>query len=120
MPETIKNPADAHKPQIDFDLWSDLAKNDPEAFEAKRKEHLKKALMKIPAEKRERARCLQWKIDQVRDRAETPMAACVKISEMMWDSLVGRGGLSDALKQISSEKPEPLQRAKILSFSSTQ
>ena len=120
MPETNKKPANVHKPQIDFDLWADLAKTDSKAFEAKRSEYLEKALLKIPTAKRERARCLQWKIDQVRNQADTPMSACVKISEMMWDSLVGRGGLSDALKQISTEKPEPLPQAKILSFSATQ
>jgi hypothetical protein len=35
-----------------------------------------------------------------RRRARTPMAACLRLSAMMWDSLLGNHGLKDALDSL--------------------
>ncbi len=105
---------DARTPLIDFDQWAKLAKSDPEAFEAQREKAIEDMIGLLPAHRQQRMRCLQWKIDQVRNRAGTPLAACIRISEMMWDSLTGSGGLRDVLGQLSQESVQPLPRAPVL------
>jgi hypothetical protein len=70
----------------DFDEWVDLAKNNPEEFEAKRVKKIEAFLSKVPEEKLQRLRGLQWQIDQTRKLARTPMASCIAISNMMWES----------------------------------
>ncbi len=107
---------DAHKPFIDFDDWAELAQSDPAAFEARRQQAIDALIERMPAHKRQRMRCLQWKIDQVRNRASSPMAACIKLSEMMWDSLTGPGGLKEALDRLGDDHSAPLPNADILTF----
>jgi hypothetical protein len=75
-------------------------------------------ILSMPEHKRQRMRCLQWKVDQVRNQCKTPMAACIKLSEMMWDSLVGPGGLKDALERLGAEPPAPLPKARVVKFPS--
>ena len=99
---------------VDFDQWADLAKTDPDAFEARRAEAIEAMIQRMPDEKQQRMRCLQWKIDQVRNQASNPMAACIKISEMMWDSLVGPGGLKDALERVGYGDFTPPPKAPVL------
>lgn len=71
----------------DFDEMVTLALSNPEAFEEVRRQHIESFLNTVPQEKRQRLAGLQWKIDQIRNLANTPMAACIKISNMMRDSL---------------------------------
>ncbi len=111
---------ESHKPLIDFDDWAELAQSDPAAFEARREQAIEALIGRMPEHKQQRMRCLQWKIDQVRDRAGSPMAACIKLSEMMWDSLTGPGGLKDALDRMSDENPAPLPNADILTFEASR
>ena len=49
-----------------------------------------------------RLEALQWKVDQVRARAGTPLMACIRISEMMWDRAVGAGGLLSAVEHLAN------------------
>ncbi len=116
MPELQQVNTNNDKPRVDFDQWAELAKSDPEAFEARRAEVIEDMISRMPPHKQHRMRCLQWKIDQVRAQCKTPMAACIKLSEMMWDSLVGPGGLKDALERLSMDEPQPLPRARVLEF----
>ncbi len=81
----------------DFEQLSELARTDPAAFEAKRRELIDAALARVPAERRDRMRSFQWRLDQVRTRAPTPLSACMTLSRMMWDSVAGENGLLDAL-----------------------
>lgn len=116
MSQTKTTSRQPGKPLIEFDQWAALAKSDTEAFEAKRAETIEKMIQRMPEHKQQRMRCLQWKIDQVRRRSGTPMAACIKISEMMWDSLVGTGGLRDALKQLGENQAAQRPAARVLDF----
>jgi hypothetical protein len=102
------------KTLVDFDQWAELAKTDPEAFEARRSEVIEDMISRLPEHKQQRMRCLQWKIDLVRSQASNPMAACIKLSEMMWDSLVGPGGLREALERVGERNFTPPPRAKVL------
>ncbi len=88
--------SDAQQP-FDFDHWSQLAAKDPEAFEADRQKMIEQAINEAPGHHRNRLRGLQWKLDQVRRLAHTPMAAAIEMNELMWKQLIGDGGLLDAL-----------------------
>jgi len=116
MPQFQTEQAKTHDPLVDFDQFTELAKSDPEAFEAKRAEVIEQVIQSMPAHKQHRMRCLQWKIDQVRKQAGNPMAACIKLSEMMWDSLVGPGGLREVLERIGDGNFEPPPKASVLEF----
>ena len=112
--------------EFDFDEWSSLAKSDPAAFEEKRLELIEEFLRELPAHDQQRLRGLQFRIDMERRRARTPMAACLKLSAMMWDSLLGSRGLKNALDSLmhaaTSATPQsapalpPVRAAQILPF----
>ncbi len=114
MPELQTEQANTHKSLVNFDQWSELARTDPEAFEQKRAEFIEQTIQRMPAHRQQRMRCLQWKIDRVRHQAANPMAACIKLSEMMWDSLVGPSGLREVLERLGESNFEPLPKAEVL------
>jgi len=75
--------------------------------------------MKAPADKQQRLRCLQWKLDQIRDLASTPMAACLQINRLLWEHIVSERGLLHCLQRLQSgERPgdSDSATAKILQF----
>lgn len=110
---------------FDFDEWLELSKRDPESFESRRLQEIEELISSAPEDKQHRLRCLQWKIDRVRDKMTTPMAACVAISDMMWDSLDKLNQLYHDCEAVTKRKNgkqviAPLPEAKILEFSSRQ
>ena len=73
---------------FDFDAWMALAKEDPEAFERRRREMIDAYLDSLPEEaSRDRLQRLQWRVDRERERARTPMDAAVRLYDMMWESV---------------------------------
>ena len=97
--------------EIDFDTWSEMARTDPETFELMRLATIETAIENSSESNRQRLRCLQWRIDQERRLARTPMAACLRISRMMWRTVLGPGGLNDRfgeLQGLFSEHPDQL------------
>ena len=106
-------------PQFDFNAWSELAARDPEAFERRRSEVIEDFIRRAPEDRQERLRRLQWRIDRTRERAGNPVAACVRLSQMMWDSLAGDGGLLEALDELRGvPRPprRPPRRADVVAF----
>jgi hypothetical protein len=71
-----------------FDVMLDLARNDPAQLEALR-ETLTSAVIAGAAsdDHRRRLKGLQFRIEMERRRAATPLAATIRISEMMTQSL---------------------------------
>jgi hypothetical protein len=108
--------------EMDFKKWSDLAKNDPESFEAMRQAAIEEVIQGAPASQQSRLRGLQWRIDQERRRAANPLAACMRISSMMWNALVGSGGLLENMRELTLDSDAPIQpkrqqaKGKILEF----
>ena len=82
-------------------------------------EVIEQMIQRLPEERQQRLRCLQWKIDRVREQASNPMAACIKLSEMMWDSLCGPGGLREVLERVGEHNFEPPAKAEVLEFRPT-
>ncbi|MFO7602938.1 MAG: DUF3135 domain-containing protein [Gammaproteobacteria bacterium] len=72
--------------KLDFDHWLELAKADPDSFETMRRQIIDAAIGRFAESRQLHLRRVQWRIDQVRKRSRTPMAACIAISNMMWDS----------------------------------
>ncbi len=70
----------------DFDELAKMAKEDPEALEALRLSACEELIQSAPQQYQRKLRGLQFRIDMERRKAKTPMAACIKISEMMHDS----------------------------------
>ena len=116
MAEPQIEQANTRKPHVDFDSWSELAQYDPQAFESRRTELIDQTIQRMPVNRQHRMRCLQWKIDQVRAQASNPLSACIKLSEMMWDSLTGPGGLCEALERLGSGNFEPPPKGRVMDF----
>jgi hypothetical protein len=89
-------------PSSDFDTWMSLAQTDPVAFEERRSRLIEEFIERTPADQQRRLRGLQFKVDMERRRARTPMAACLRISDMMWQAVVGEGGLRDTLNSLGA------------------
>ena len=92
---------DTQQPSLDFDKMARLANKDPAAFEQLRQEMLETAINQAAPSSQQRLRGLQWQIDQHRQTAGSPMAACLQISRMMWDQVLEDGGLLDNLELLT-------------------
>lgn len=82
-----------------FDEWAALAKSDPQAFETQRRQVIDRAIRAAPAARQQQLRRIQWKLDQIRSTSRTPMAACLRMNRLLWESLSGENGLLASLQQ---------------------
>ena len=87
-----------------MELWKDS----PETFDSLRLKRINAYIESVPERNRERLRCLQWKIERMRERATNPLAATIAISEMMWSSFNDLGTQYRELADFV-EGREPLQ-----------
>ena len=103
---------------FDFDLWSKMAQEEPEKFELMRQQLIDDLIAQAPEHFKPRMIGLQWQVDQLRKQASNPMAACLRISQKMWNNVVGENGLLNALQEprkiLSTLEKAPV--GKILSF----
>ena len=95
-------------PDFNFNEWSDLAKADPEEFERRRLQAIEETILAMPKTKQQRIRGLQWRIDQERKLCKSPIAACIKLSSMMWDTVVGEHGLLQSVKCLENPSESTL------------
>ena len=71
-----------------FDVLVDMARNDPQSLENLRRRLTSKVIESASTdEQRRRLEGLQFRVDMERQRARSPLAATIKISEMMCHSL---------------------------------
>ena len=87
---------------FDFDEMALLARVDPDAFEQQRRRMLNDVIEQASPELQRRMHGLQWQIDQVRASADNPISACLRISRMMWDSVLEEDGLLENLQRLQS------------------
>ncbi len=87
---------------FDFEDWAELAAADMEAFERAREAAVQRIIEQSPPAMRQRLRGLQWRIDQVRRQSTSPVGACVRLSQMMWETLLGPDGLVDHIERLDS------------------
>lgn len=70
----------------DFDTLVHLAKTNPDELEQLRIRLCNDLIERAPEASRRRLRGIQFQIDMERRKADNPMAACIRISQMMHDS----------------------------------
>ncbi|MEJ2620335.1 MAG: DUF3135 domain-containing protein [Candidatus Thiodiazotropha sp.] len=86
---------------LDFDHLLKLAERDPVKFEAVRQKTIDTYIATLPDERQLHMRRLQWRLDQER-RNRSPLSACMRISGLMWENMVGPGGMLSYLRGIDS------------------
>lgn len=93
-----------------FDEWVSLAATDFPAFETQRSRVIEAAIRQAPARNQQRLRCLQWKLDQIRNTARTPMVACLRMNRMLWEAVAGDTGLLASLQYATAGGKHPATR----------
>lgn len=102
MPESSQQTA------FDFDHWAALARENPDEFEARRCALIEDAIQRAPERAHLRLRRMQWKLDAIRDTAGSPLGACIRMHELMWDRVAGEGGLLQVLQGLHGDAPGEL------------
>lgn len=83
--------------RFDFDHWMKLAEENPEVFEQKRQDKIQAFIKEVPKQRQQRLIGLQWRIDTEIKLANNPVDACLKIHQMMMDSVFETDGLLNTL-----------------------
>lgn len=91
----------------DWQRWVELYRDDPEEFERQRRAAIEALIAGQPVSIQRRSRQLQWRIDAVRRRAPNNLAACIRIYDMMIDSVYGPGGLLDVINDYGRQRIRP-------------
>ena len=86
--------------EYDFDMWTQLAQDDPEEFERQRRIVIETAINTAPATMHQRLRGLQWRIDVEIERSNNPVESCVKINRMMMEKVYSKGGLLESFDRL--------------------
>lgn len=87
--------------KLDFDEMSRMAKDSPESLEAWLKAEVDQLISGAPEDHQPRLKGLQFTIDMERKKSSNPMAACIKISQMMHESF---GKLREFIISIESQQ----------------
>jgi hypothetical protein len=91
--------------EFDFDAWAKLASEDPEAFEKQREATLRATIAAAPESHRQRLERLQFRLDLERQRAATPLGACVRLNSLMWAGFHRLRRELNAVPRASSQQP---------------
>jgi len=98
-----------------FEKLSKLFQDDPEEFEKYRQMVIEEFINNLPEDRQQRARGLQFRIDNEMRKIKNPLARAAKMNSMMVDSLMElQGVFKVALGQ--AEIPEEPERADVLPF----
>lgn len=98
-----------------FDKLSKLFQDDPEEFEKYRQMVIEEFIRKLPEERQQRARGLQFRIDNEMRKIKNPLARAAKMNSMMIESLMELDGLFKVALG-GAELPEPTEKADVLPF----
>lgn len=96
----------------DHDSLSQLAKEDPQAFEDLRQQLVGELIERAPEALKPRLEGLQFRIDAIRRRSGSSLGATVKIYQLMWQSFMQ---LRNELMTFR-EPAAPRQSAQVLNF----
>ena len=98
---------------FDFEAWATLAREQPEEFERRREQEIRKVIDARP-DLQHRLEGLQFRIDAERKLARTPLKACLRISTLMWNSFYDLkdqlDGLAAGAGDTESPAPVPTHR----------
>ena len=101
-----------------FDVLVDMARNDPQRLEKLRRSLTEGVIASANTEQqRKRLAGLQFRVDLERERARSPLAATIKISEMMAQSLAAlHRSMVTPLTTEPQQTQTPGRNAKVLAF----
>jgi len=85
--------------RFDFDEWLRLAQDDPEAFERRRREVVEALIAQAPQSRQARLKGLQFRIDLERRKADSPLAAALRLQQMLAAQL---HELAEALERLGA------------------
>lgn len=71
-----------------FEVLAQLARDDPNAYEALRREAIESVIDGVAEEKRPRLRGLQFRIDSERRLSHSALGTAVRVYELMWKSFL--------------------------------
>lgn len=97
----------------DHESLSQLARDDPAAFEALRVELIHDLIDHAPDTVRRRLEGLQFRLDAIHRNASNPLGATVKVYQMMWRSFLQ---LRHELVTFREPVEAPQRNAQILDF----
>lgn len=98
-----------------FEVLVDMARNDPEGLETLRRSLTNAVIATATSDQsRRRLKGIQFRVDLERRRAATPLAATIRISEMMCRSLADLH--ASLLTTADEAAPEPGPVASVLPF----
>jgi len=105
---------------IDFEYWSALASTDPQKFEELRQHQISAIIERASSQHQQRRlRGLQWRIDQIREQhKDSAMAACMAISELMWETFEHLAQLLQSTADYDLPAPTPTIPSNIIPFPS--
>lgn len=86
----------------DFDTLVHLARTNPDELEQLRVRLCNDLIERAPEASRRRLRGIQFQIDMERRKAGNPMAACIRISQMMHESFEN---LRSTLNEVAGNAP---------------
>lgn len=89
-----------------FDVLVDMARNDPEGLETLRRSLTEAVISAATSDvTKRRLKGLQFRVDMERARAHTPLAATIRISEMMCRSLADLHRSMVAPESLDTDQP---------------
>lgn len=104
--------------ELSFDQLAELAATDPKAFEDYRTTQIEMAISSASTSNQRRLRGIQFQIDAQRSLKGNATGSCVKVYQMMQDSLSNLNNLlQDFSNGTSTTEHYESMPAKVLSFS---
>lgn len=104
---------DLSRENPDHEALSELARNDPEAFEDLRQKLVGELIERAPEATKLRLQGLQFRIDYIHRRAGSSLGATVKVYRMMWQSFLR---LHEELTSFREPVEVPRRSAQVLDF----
>lgn len=99
------------KPQLvelpSHDVLSQLARNDPAAYEAWRCEVIEDFINNAPEKIKPRLRGLQWRVECVRQQSKTALGSAVRLNDLMWKSFLSLNDHWHDLANMAAKRAEP-------------
>lgn len=107
------------------EVLSQLARDDPDAYEALRREMIDSFIDSAPPRLTPRLKGLQFRIDGIRRLSKSGLGSTIKIYEMMWQSFLGLNGTWQEMVRVKAGQASPspagyaqISNAQILQFRS--
>jgi len=92
--------------KFDFDDWAALARRDPEAFARRRDQVVNETCVRLREGSGAAVERICWRIDVERQRCNTPMQLCLKLSSLMWNRFYDLNDeLNDLVRQSEPGRP---------------